>query len=218
LAPLAGRARNEQADACRAYLAAAHARIREAHFAGAPGDVTARAWSDAADEVVRALFAAAAAAHPGLDVAIVAVGGYGRGELCPYSDLDVWLLVPRGKSSDPRAQLIAEAILYPLWDLRMEVGHAVERVMGLLQRHPLAQRTQVVAQVQRVGRGLGEGEDPGPGLIMGGRRHVVNCSTRRRRDHEVVSALRRLGGRRRRTAGRDRPRFRQSVVALHPES
>src|SRR6185312_2481488 len=128
LAPLAGRARNEQADACRAYLAAAHARIREAHFAGAPGDVTARAWSDAADEVVRALFAAAAAAHPGLDVAIVAVGGYGRGELCPYSDLDVWLLVPRGKSSDPRAQLIAEAILYPLWDLRMEVGHAVRTV------------------------------------------------------------------------------------------
>src|SRR6185312_15215595 len=103
LAPLAGRARNEQADACRAYLAAAHARIREAHFAGA-------------------------AAHPGLDVAIVAVGGYGRGELCPYSDLDVWLLVPRGKSSDPRAQLIAEAILYPLWDLRMEVGHAVRSV------------------------------------------------------------------------------------------
>ena len=128
LAPLAGRARDEQADACRAYLAAAHGRIREAHFAGAPGDTTARAWSDAADEVVRALFRAAAAAHPGLEVALVAVGGYGRGELCPYSDLDLWLLVPRGKSSDARAQAIAEAILYPLWDLRIEVGHAVRTV------------------------------------------------------------------------------------------
>ncbi|HEY2745568.1 MAG TPA: DUF294 nucleotidyltransferase-like domain-containing protein, partial [Polyangia bacterium] len=129
LAPLSGRAREEQADACRAYLTAAHARVREAHFAGAPGDTTARAWSDAADEVVRALFrAATAAAEPGLEIALVAVGGYGRGELCPYSDLDVWLLVPRGRSSDPRAQAIAEAILYPLWDLRMEVGHAVRTV------------------------------------------------------------------------------------------
>jgi [protein-PII] uridylyltransferase len=128
LPPLAGRARNEQADACRAYLAAAHARIKEAHFAGAPGDLTARQWSDAADEVVRALFRAAAAAEPKLELALVAVGGYGRGELCPYSDLDVWLLVPRGKSADPRAQAIAEAILYPLWDLRMEVGHAVRSV------------------------------------------------------------------------------------------
>ena len=65
LAPLAGRARDEQADACRAFLTAAHARIREAHFAGAPGDVTARAWSDAADEVVRALFRAARRRAPG---------------------------------------------------------------------------------------------------------------------------------------------------------
>jgi len=128
LPPLAGRARNEQADACRAYLTAAHARIKEAHFAGAPGDVTARHWSDAADEVVRALFRAASAAHADLPLALVAVGGYGRGELCPYSDLDVWLLVPRGKTGDPRAQAIAEAILYPLWDLRMEVGHAVRSV------------------------------------------------------------------------------------------
>ena len=118
LPPLAGRARPEQADACRTYLAAAHARIREAHFAGAPGDHTAREWAAAADEVVRALFRAASAPHPGLEVALVAVGGYGRGELCPYSDLDLWLLVPRGKSADPRAQALAEAILYPLWDLR----------------------------------------------------------------------------------------------------
>lgn len=128
LPPLSGRARPEQADACRAYLAAAHERIHDAHFAGAPGDVTARDWSNAADEVVRALFRAACNEHPGLDIALVAVGGYGRGELCPYSDLDIWLLVPPGKTRDPRAQLVAEAMLYPLWDLRMEVGHAVRSV------------------------------------------------------------------------------------------
>jgi [protein-PII] uridylyltransferase len=99
-----------------------------AQFAGGPGDVTARLWAAAAEVVVRALFRAAAGAHAELPLALVAVGGYGRGELCPYSDLDVWLLVPRGKSGDARAQAIAEAILYPLWDLRMEVGHAVRSV------------------------------------------------------------------------------------------
>lgn len=128
LPPLAGRARSEQADACRAFLTAAQARIKEAHFAGAPGDVTAREQAAATDEVVRALFRAAIGDHPGLDVALLAVGGYGRGELCPYSDLDVWLLVPPGKSADPRAQAVAEAMLYPLWDLRLEVGHAVRTV------------------------------------------------------------------------------------------
>ena len=126
LPELAGRARAEQADACRAFLDAAHQRIKEAHFAGAPGDETARAWAEAADHVVRALFRAAVAAEPTLDISLVAVGGYGRGELCPYSDLDLWFLVD--KAGDPRAQGVAEAVLYPLWDLRLEVGHAVRTV------------------------------------------------------------------------------------------
>ncbi|HEX4456626.1 MAG TPA: [protein-PII] uridylyltransferase [Polyangia bacterium] len=125
LPPLVGQARSQQAEACRAFLDAAHARLREAHFAGAPGDETAREWAYAADEVVRALFRAALAEQPDLPVALVAVGGYGRAELCPYSDLDLWLLVP---TNDKRAQLLAEAILYPLWDLKLEVGHAVRTV------------------------------------------------------------------------------------------
>src|SRR5439155_4021741 len=68
LPPLAGRARPEQADACREFLDAAHARIRAAHDKGAPGDLTARDWAAAADEVVRALFRAASNSFPGLDV------------------------------------------------------------------------------------------------------------------------------------------------------
>jgi [protein-PII] uridylyltransferase len=128
LPPLAGRARNEQADACKQFLADAQARVRAAHLAGVPGDETARAWALACDDVVRGLFRAACDADPGLPLTLVAVGGYGRAELCPYSDLDVWLLVPAGRTKDGRAQAIAEAILYPLWDLRMEVGHAVRSV------------------------------------------------------------------------------------------
>src|SRR5438132_2550000 len=106
-------------------LDAARARLAEAHIAGAPGDETARAWALAVDEVVRALFAAARAEAPELPIALVAVGGYGRAELCPYSDLDVWFLLPPSALSDRRAQRLAESVLYPLWDLRLEVGHAV---------------------------------------------------------------------------------------------
>jgi [protein-PII] uridylyltransferase len=45
--------------------------------------------------------------------------------LCPYSDLDLWFLLPSG---DARGKELAEAVLYPLWDLRLEVGHAVRTV------------------------------------------------------------------------------------------
>ncbi|HEY7953733.1 MAG TPA: [protein-PII] uridylyltransferase [Polyangia bacterium] len=128
---LAGRTRADQADACRRFLELSHARILALHRSGAPGDETARAYAAAADEVVRALFRAARAGlgRP-LEVALVAVGGYGRAELCPYSDLDLWFVLP-GRE-DRRAQELAEAVLYPLWDLRMEVGHAVRTVSGAL--------------------------------------------------------------------------------------
>ena len=134
LTTLAGRERSEQADVCRAFLQAEHKRIADAHFAGAPGDETARAYSEAADQVVRALFRAARAQYPHqFEVAVLAVGGYGRGELCPFSDLDMWFLVPQSAVNNKHAQILAEAVLYPLWDLRMEVGHAVRTVDGVLQ-------------------------------------------------------------------------------------
>jgi [protein-PII] uridylyltransferase len=130
LTSLAGRARAEQARVCRAFLDQEHARIVAAHQAGAPGDQTARAYAEAADEVVRALFRAALAAlDKKIEVAVVAVGGYGRAELCPYSDLDLWFLV---QSADARAKELAESVLYPLWDLKLEVGHAVRTVDGAL--------------------------------------------------------------------------------------
>ena len=55
------------------------------------------------------------------DVALVAVGGYGRGEMAPFSDLDVLLLHRNVKRIDQ----LASALWYPLWDLKFKVGHAV---------------------------------------------------------------------------------------------
>jgi len=55
-------------------------------------------------------------------LALVATGGYGRGELAPYSDVDLLFLIPY--KSTPWAESVAEYILYVLWDLGLKVGHA----------------------------------------------------------------------------------------------
>jgi [protein-PII] uridylyltransferase len=58
-------------------------------------------------------------------VALVAVGGYGREELSPYSDLDVMLVHAEGY---PRVDELAAQIWYPLWDSRTRLDHSVRTV------------------------------------------------------------------------------------------
>src|SRR5690606_23321269 len=72
------------------------------------GDRAAR--TEVADLTCRAAYAAAGG--PGAGVALVAVGGYGRGELAPRSDLDVVLV--HDDDVDPGA--LASELWYPLWD------------------------------------------------------------------------------------------------------
>jgi len=56
-------------------------------------------------------------------ISIVAIGGYGRGELAPFSDIDILFLVP-GKMV-PWLENIIESLLYLMWDLGLKVGQAV---------------------------------------------------------------------------------------------
>ena len=59
-------------------------------------------------------------------VALVALGGYGRQELFPYSDIDLMILYrPRFRR---KITAVTDAILYPLWDTGMEVGHGVRTI------------------------------------------------------------------------------------------
>src|SRR5260221_787891 len=55
-------------------------------------------------------------------VAILATGGFGRCELAPYSDLDLLVLCAEKPGRD--VSVLAEAILYPLWDSKVDAGHA----------------------------------------------------------------------------------------------
>ena len=80
------------------------------------------ALSAATDQWLRELFEAEVPVTAG--VALVAVGGYGRAELCPGSDLDLLLL--HAERED--ASEIAERIWYPIWDEGQKLGHAVRTI------------------------------------------------------------------------------------------
>lgn len=96
---------------------------------GAGGIETARLLSGVTDEVVSALYDFTTvhvfrARNPteGERLALMAVGGYGRGTLAPYSDID--LLFVRPYKQTAHAESVIEYMLYALWDLGFKVGHA----------------------------------------------------------------------------------------------
>ncbi len=81
--------------------------------------VLGRAWAvDRLLEVVWSLFA-----WPQAPLALIAVGGYGRGELHPHSDVDLLILL--GESDDQLYQAPLTDFLTLLWDLGLEIGHSV---------------------------------------------------------------------------------------------
>ncbi|WP_034297441.1 [protein-PII] uridylyltransferase [Herbaspirillum sp. RV1423] len=60
------------------------------------------------------------------DIALVAVGGYGRGELFPHSDVDVLILLDR--SPDKAMQEKLESLVQLFWDIGLEIGHSIRTV------------------------------------------------------------------------------------------
>ncbi|MGH8980340.1 MAG: nucleotidyltransferase domain-containing protein, partial [Acidimicrobiales bacterium] len=66
--------------------------------------------------------------HAPRGLALLAVGGYGRGELCPYSDLDL-VLVHEGHED---VAAVADAIWYPVWDEGVHLDHSVRRPKEVL--------------------------------------------------------------------------------------
>ena len=77
-------------------------------------------------------------------LAIVAVGGYGRREMAPHSDVDLLFLLPYKET--PHSEQITEFMLYILWDLGLKVGHATRSVDGCLSmsRKDMTVRTGIL--------------------------------------------------------------------------
>ncbi|MET8561505.1 [protein-PII] uridylyltransferase [Streptomyces flaveolus] len=99
----------------------AAARLRLLTEGARSGPPRRTALSGLTDDWLAGLFGAAAGAAHG--VSLVAVGGYGRGELSPRSDLDLVLL---HDGSDPGAvAALADRIWYPVWDLGLALDHSV---------------------------------------------------------------------------------------------
>jgi [protein-PII] uridylyltransferase len=65
-------------------------------------------------------------------VALVAVGGYGRGELSPFSDLDL-VLLHSTETPASYAGMLAERLWYPIWDSKIRLDHSVRSVGGARQ-------------------------------------------------------------------------------------
>ena len=111
----------------RTFLKVEDERLRIADQLGSKGHLTARARSFTVDLLVGHVFSRVCETAPlGLNgkledgVAIVALGGYGRDELAPFSDLDL-LFLYGGQPAKPLRAAI-ERCLYPLWDSGLNVG------------------------------------------------------------------------------------------------
>ncbi|MCA8884734.1 MAG: [protein-PII] uridylyltransferase [Rhodobacteraceae bacterium] len=97
-----------------------------------------RAYAYLTDCLVQTTFRVAAnALHPAQSakteggIALLAVGGYGRAEMAPHSDVDLLFLTPWKVT--PRAESVIESMLYMLWDLRLKVGHSSRTVSDCLR-------------------------------------------------------------------------------------
>jgi len=110
--------------ASKATVAAARADLFERYAQGASVTDLVHDYSRQVDRIITEAWR-----HfvpPGSDAAVAAVGGYGRGELHPHSDIDLLILVG-DDSADRLAEPIGSLVIF-LWDIRLEIGHSVRTV------------------------------------------------------------------------------------------
>ena len=104
------------------------------------------------DELVKCAWRTANQMHPNATpteaerLSVIAVGGYGRFEMAPFSDLDLLFLTPY--KITPWAESVIESMLYMLWDLRLKVGHSSRTIRDCLRlgREDFTIRTAMLEQ------------------------------------------------------------------------
>src|SRR6185295_2800169 len=118
-------AANFAPEAFRTELRDAHAALVERFKADESVETLVHARADLIDVILREVWRSQL--PPGYDSwTLAAVGGYGRGELHPHSDIDILILVPQ--SPDDAGRGVVERVVTFLWDINLEVGHSVRTV------------------------------------------------------------------------------------------
>jgi len=105
-------------------------RLKMRHRAGLGGQEVVRHRSRLMDFLIEQLWSEGSpeVGLPGL--AVVAIGGYGRGELAPFSDVDLMFLI---KSRTPERTALIQSMLCLLWDMGLQVGHSVRSIRECAQ-------------------------------------------------------------------------------------
>src|SRR5436853_5946197 len=133
---LAGKQRpTEVLPTYKKFLKLEEHRLRLKHQAGGGGREICARRGGLVDVILRHIFTAAAAAvgQEKTSLALIALGGYGRGELNPFSDVDVMLLHGDAAGKVSRyVEEMAEQILYLLWDIGFKVGHSTRSMKEAL--------------------------------------------------------------------------------------
>jgi [protein-PII] uridylyltransferase len=124
----------ETARTLRRFLKIETRRLKLTHQSATPGHRAAQAFSSIVDIVVKHAFAHANRAFqahrtddaPPDGCAVVAIGGYGRGELAPYSDIDILFLFSNRRLAEMK--VVSAGLLRLLWDAGLTVGHSFRTV------------------------------------------------------------------------------------------
>ena len=114
----------------KTLIAAANERIHQEHDAGGRGRNVVRHLTALVDDVVRTVFQYVVGNHSRLaeSCALLALGGYGRGEMNPHSDIDLMFLCHKTPPED-----VVRETLYLLWDAGYTLGHSVRTRRDVLK-------------------------------------------------------------------------------------
>ena len=130
------------------FLKVEEHRLRLRHQAGGGGREICARRSELVDVLLRYVFGSAAATargngEPRVPLALIALGGYGRGELNPFSDIDVMLLHRQGAAEiSPDLEEMVNQVLYLLWDSGFKVGHSTRSIKEAIAQANSDMRTK----------------------------------------------------------------------------
>lgn len=134
--------RNDRLEIYKKWMAQEDKKLRKLHESQRSGMKVVKARSHVIDQLLRHMFDYDMKAFEGeygklpFPTGILALGGYGRAEMCPFSDVDIMFLYPekvRAKILPKFQEVFTERILYMLWDLGFKVGHSTRTIKQTME-------------------------------------------------------------------------------------